>query len=378
MIKKIIHILIDILTGIIPKNNKLLVFNSMPDYSDNSYALYKYCKENLYNYRLVWLTDEINEILKKNKDLEVYKKVSLKGIWCYIRAKYVFFTHGIYNNKIFIKNKICLWHGMPLKKIGYLSKTETSNPPKMKIAISTSEYFQNVMSKALGLDKNKVLITGQPRNDLLFEETRFYFKNKIDKEKYNKTFIWMPTFRKAIVNWQSSGIAQKNYISVIPFDRLEKLNNLLRKKNFLLIVKLHPFDILQKEKFKNFSNIIILKNKDLVKIDEQLYPLLGSTDALITDYSSVWIDYEILNKPIFFAIHDYEEYRNSRGLLFEDFPNISPYPVIKNYNEFIEFIENYEKIDLNKKEITDKYNKYKDNKSCERIVKYLGIDKNEN
>lgn len=376
MIRKIVYILIDIFSYIMPKNDKLLVFNSVPDYSDNSYALYKYCKKNLHNYRLVWLAKRPEEILKKNDNLEIYSRISLKGIWYYTRAKYVFFTHGIYDNKIFIKNKICLWHGMPLKRIGYLSETETSLPPKMEKAISTSEYFQNIMSKAFNLDKTEVLITGQPRNDLLFEETKFYFKNKIDKKNYNKIFIWMPTFRKAIVNWQSNGIVQKDYISILPFDKLEELNNLLEKKFFLLIIKLHPFDILQNEQFRDFSNIIVLKNEDLVKIDEQLYPLLGSTDALITDYSSVWIDYEILNKPIFFAIHDYEEYRNSRGLLFEDFPNISPYPVIKSYNELVEFIVKYEKIDLNKKEITDKYNKYKDNKSCERIVKYLGINKN--
>lgn len=96
---------------------------------------------------------------------------------------------------------------------------------------------------------------------------------------------------------------------------------------------------------------------------------------MITDYSSVWIDYEILNKPIFFAIHDYEEYKNTRGLLFEDFINISPYPVIDTYEKFIGFLENYENIDMNNREFTNKYNKYKDNKSCERIIKYLRLDK---
>lgn len=377
MVRKIIYILIDIFSCIAPKNKKLLVFNSVPDFSDNSYALYKYCKENLNNYRLIWLVKQPKKILKNNKNIEIYSRISLKGIWCYIRAKYIFFTHGIYDNKIFIKNKICLWHGMPLKKIGYLSETEITLPPKMEIAISTSEYFQDIMSKVFNLNKDKVLIVGQPRNDLLFEKTKFYSKNKIDKERYNKIFIWMPTFRKAIVDWQSSGVVQKNYISVLPFEKLKELNELLEKKQFLLIIKLHPFDILQNEKFEKFSNIIILKNEDLEKIDEQLYPLLGSTDALITDYSSVWIDYEILDKPIFFAIHDYEEYKNTRGLLFEDFIDISPYSVIKDYKDFIKFIENYEEVDTNNRKFTDKYNKYKDNKSCERIIKYIGLDKNE-
>ena len=121
------------------------------------------------------------------------------------------------------------------------------------------------------------------------------------------------------------------------------------------------------------SKIVSVKLKDLENMDEQLYPLLGSTDALITDYSSVWLDYEILNKPIFFAMDDYEEYKSSRGLLFEDFINISPYPVIKSYKQFITFLEKYEDIDLNKRLFIDKYNKYKDNKSCERIIEYLKL-----
>lgn len=186
----------------------------------------------------------------------------------------------------------------------------------------------------------------------------------------------MPTYRQSIVgDIRIDGEIKNNYLGVIPFENIEEMNGILKEEGYLLIIKIHPMDILNKINLEEYSNIIILKTNDLENINEQLYPLLGQTDALITDYSSVWLDYEILNKPIFFAMDDYEEYKNTRGLLFEDFIDISPYPVIKNYEEFTKFIKSYEKIDINNRKFTDKYNKYKDDKSCERVIKCLGLDK---
>ena len=385
--KKIIIFLFNLLEKIIPKNN-IILFNSFPDYSDNSYALFRYMIEYNFDqkYKLVWLTSDMDpKLLNKkikaefDKNIQCYSKKSFIGIWNYLKAFKVFCTHGIFSF-ITVKNdkKINLWHGMPLKAIGFLDE-KYKNLEKVynqDYLIATSDFFKNIMQRAF--DEENVFVSGQPRNDLLFEKTNFFDKVALKKEEYKKIFMWMPTYRRSITgDIRIDGTAKENSINFISIKNLKNINEILKNKKYLLIIKLHPMDILNNLKLENYSNVVILKSDDLNKINEQLYPLLGATDALVTDYSSVWIDYEILNKPIFFAMDDYEEYKNSRGLLFEDFINISPYPVIKNYDGFIDFLENYEKINLNNRKITDKYNKYKDNKSCERIIKYLGLDKNE-
>ena len=365
------------------KKEDIIIFSSFIDMTDNSYAIYEFLKKNKYNYKLIWITRN----KKKNKNLDkktsIYYYKSLKGIYYYLKSKYIFGTHGLYSN--FPKNpnrtRVNLWHGMPLKAILNLDlRTQKVVESQDDIIISTSEYFQVLMAKAFGVKNKQVLVTGQPRNDLLFEPTNYFIKKGIKQENYSKTLIWLPTFRNSVVNsdetWAKDGKYEDTYISVLPFENLKEINKILMRKKYLLIIKLHPFDQLQKKKIENFSNIIILKSEELEEINEQLYPLLGATDALLTDYSSVWIDYEILNKPIFFITHDYEEYKKTRGLLFEDFLDISPHSLIKNYDEFIKFLENYEKMDVNNRKITNKYNKYKDNNSCKRIVEYLNIKKN--
>ena len=61
-----------------------------------------------------------------------------------------------------------------------------------------------------------------------------------------------------------------------------------------------------------------IQESDLEMAGIQLYELLGQTDALMTDYSSVAVDYMLCDKPIAFLLEDYEAYRKNRGFVFED------------------------------------------------------------
>lgn len=373
--KKIIFKIFNKLEKSLPKN-KTILFHSFPDYSDNSYALFKYMMENSVDEKeLVWLYNEDNmekKILNEfGKKIKCYKKNSLFGIWKFFRSKKVFCTHGIFS---FIKTedkKINLWHGMPLKNIGLLDK-ESKGKTTCDYTISTSEIFKIKMKESFGIAEKNVLLTGQPRNDLLFEKSNFYEKKKIKRKNYNKIIMYLPTYRKSIIgDTREDGLYEEEKIGIIKLKELKKLNDNLIKNNNLMIIKLHPMDFLQTLQLEKFSNIIILKTKDLSEINEQLYPLLGTTDLLITDYSSVWVDYEILNKPIYFAMDDYEEYKLNRGFTIENLQDILPGEIIENFNILLKELDKIP--DKIQKETGEIFNKYKDNKSSERILKELGI-----
>ncbi len=112
---------------IIPKNKKIWVFGAWfgMKYADNSKYLYKYVTANHKEIIAVWVCKDkrlVNEL--RNSHINAYYYCSLLGIWYQCRAGFIFVTHAIYSdlNTYCISpltKRIQLWHGIPLKKIGY-------------------------------------------------------------------------------------------------------------------------------------------------------------------------------------------------------------------------------------------------------------------
>lgn len=369
---KFIFIFISKLLGLIPKSENILVFNSFPDYTDNSYAVYRYLMNNKkYKYKLIWIFNDKTSICKY-QEVTAYYKFSFKAFYYFAKAKFVFSTHGLYsflelNQGLKLVN---LWHGMPLKTIGSMDlQRDGSSPTKADYLIATSEFFQKIMAKSFNdLPIDRVLLTGQPRNDLLFEETLFFENYGIDIKQFNSIGIWLPTYRQSIVgDIRKDGVYNENGISFLTMNELQKLDDFLQKSSSLLIVKLHPMDALQYVDFAHLKNLIIIKPKEF---KEQLYPLLGKCDYLLTDYSSVWIDYCILKRPIGFVMNDIEEYKKSRGLTIENLDEKLPGTIINTFDKLTSFISNLPEFDNKNVEL---YNKYFDNKASERLINYFNL-----
>ena len=79
----------------------------------------------------------------------------------------------------------------------------------------------------------------------------------------------------------------------------------------VVILKIHPMQAEKNIFKKKLSHIIFVQDKDLVKWGLQLYQIVGKTDALLTDYSSISTDYILLDKPMGFVIYDIDNYRAS-------------------------------------------------------------------
>ena len=357
---------------------KILLFHSFPDYTDNSYALYRYLINSEYQskYLYVWLVSNKSlfkkikrKILKDRRDVKVYRKNSVLGLYYFYRAKYVFCTHGLHSYiKLCQTDKIInLWHGMPLKRIGHLDQKSNTNPFAHR-TIATSTAFQKIMAESFNLDTSDVWVVGQPRNDMLFEPTNFYLTFKINLSKFKKKGIWLPTYRKSIVGaLRTDGIFTEGNISFLSPAELLVLDRFLSKNGILLIIKIHPMDYLQNYHFPDFKNILIIQKTDVAV---QLYPLLGSTDFLLTDYSSVWVDYQILGRPIGFVMDDYSEYEASRGFCFDNIKELLPGPILSTFDSLKDFLMNTNQISHTSCTIL---NKYRDNKSSERLIKQLNL-----
>ncbi|MCY6315229.1 CDP-glycerol glycerophosphotransferase family protein [Bacteroides fragilis] len=375
-----------ILFSRIIKRDSVMLFSSFPDYTDNAYALFQYISgsKQYDHYLKVWvLSDKTGykackkDILSKNSNTKVVFRFSLLAFWYFFRAKFVFCTHGLYSFwDISQRDKLInLWHGMPLKRIGSMDPAKHGvNKTKAHYLIATSEIFRELMSKSFNnLDLSRVLLVGQPRNDLLFQKTDFFSKRNIQRTDYCSVGIWLPTFRTSIIGeTRTDGISTNDTISFLNIADLQDLNIFLSEIKILLIVKLHPMDILQTVDFPLFTNIMIMKQNDF---SFQLYPLLGATDFLLTDYSSVWIDYDILDRPMGFVMNDIDEYQKSRGLTFDNISEVLPGPILSDLESLKSFLKTPETY---KKETQKKFNLYKDDQACYRLMHVIDkLNKND-
>ena len=112
-----------------------------------------------------------------------------------------------------------------------------------------------------------------------------------------------------------------------------KLEESLAATDSALILKLHPFTKLDISSIKECPHIIPFDNR------YDVYTILPFTDCLVTDYSSIYTDYLLMNKEIILFPFDLEEYlQNSYGL--DDYDEYYPGQRAFTFEELISLIEN--------------------------------------
>ncbi|WP_342716396.1 CDP-glycerol glycerophosphotransferase family protein [Bacillus paramycoides] len=273
-----------------------------------------------------------------------------------------------------------LWHGIPLKKMGLLENETTMNKKKIDTldrVISSSETYTTLLNACIGIN-NKYVITGFPRNDLLNlsgGETRDIILKYFSVSENDKLMVFMPTFRKGYIREESDLNREYNIFGLGDMN-IDEFNAYLVKNRITVIVKLHPKEeVYYKKALEGFSNIKLCTSEFLAKYNLDIYQILSETDLLITDYSSVYFDYLLLDKPILFLNTDLDQYRNNRGFLLNPFEFWTPGPKVNVYNHFICELEKLltdEKYYKTERENIKKIvHEYTDFKYSERVAKYI-------
>lgn len=384
-----------ILDLFIPKKNNIWIFLCQPGDITNTIAIYEYLinhkENNKHNLTFVWIGNANQKHFILNRFGEktlFFERKSVKGLYYLLFSKIAFITHG---PKIFLKSKrrkvINLWHGICLKNIGFLNNEKTNKFVDSNNYLYTTSQFDKIyFSATWQMKPNNIKVTGSPRLDLLYN-----FKKQNDnlnkileiyniQENYSKIGLFLPTFK----NWNNEniqiaeGVSRKNNIFCFA-KRNYNENNLMTsliKNNFIILAKYHPFEeenIIQRYKNYNKPPIINIKTNDLDKLGITIYDFMGATDFLFTDYSSIALEYIILNKPIFHIIPDIEEYKMKRGIISDPFDFWLPGKKIYTYEELIEIINNNFKLTKQEWEAQNLQKKIRikhiDNENSKRIFK---------
>lgn len=358
---------------ILPKNEKtILIYCANDSLNDNSEVLYNYLIENQYyeNYKIYCSLKKYKNYTSPNR--ERIKFISqTSGIVKYLFSKYMFYSMG----KIPIKPSkeqmiINLWHGIPLKGIGKLSSINNGEEFFFTYVCASSEMYRPIMAKAFGCPEKNVCICGEQKTDKLY-----YKKNNISS---HKLVVWAPTFRQsAYLGYNDSNMA--SFLPFIDNTEWDKLNEFVKDKNIKLIVKLHALQDLSGFLEKIYSNLEVYSNSAFTDKGYDLYELMAQSDALLTDYSSVYLEYLLLNRPIGFTLNDIDEYKNARGFVFENPLDFMPGEKIYSKKNLFDFLDNISNgvdgYSEERKRVCDLVHKYKDGKNCARVLEIAGITK---
>lgn len=286
--------------------------------------------------RTVWLRDagplpdEVRALA--GQGLVLVPKASVGGVWAYLRAEAVLFTHGLYGNPRPVPRKpvVNLWHGdgpkdiRPGRDVGaFIAST---------YLVGSTALFSSLQGEAFDVPPQRVLLTGNPRTDQL---RRPPGPDALARLGITGDFVvWMPTFRQAravgAVRVRTDGPATATDDGR---DDLAALLPALRERGLQLVVKPHPMDADR----RRWEGAVTVDEADLVAAGVTLYALLGASSGLVTDYSSVWVDYLLLDRPLAFLVPDRTSY--DRALVPADVLDWVPGEVVDRRDQpFAQFL----------------------------------------
>lgn len=320
-----------------PKN--VIILESHPDISGNSLEVFeKLINENVNEqYKIYWVIKERKKYPQlKNKNVS-FVPLLPKSFIEKIRKKIIMMSAKliISENRVIRKENpktvlIHLHHGTILKNVRGIF-----NLKEYDCILCPSYELIDLYTDVFNVSEDQIVVNGYPRSDLLFKNTNTL--SNLGFDEFSKVVLWMPTFRqhKDRERIDSHQMLPYGIPIVYSEEELLQLNKFLSENKMLLIIKVHPAQDVSSVEWNNLSNITLLFNEDLDKQNIKLYEFIKDTDALLTDYSSIYYDYLLLNKPIALTIDDIKNY--NIGFVYNDLneyligEKIKDLPSLKRY-----------------------------------------------
>ena len=227
---------------------------------------------------------------------------------------------------------IQLWHaGFGYKLVGYARFGITGSPHPFRSchrqythAVIGNPDLKPVYAEVFGADPKKLLPTGMPRLENFLDPERAEQAEKAFFEAHpelhgKRIILFAPTYR---------GYDQKD--AHYEYERIDQagLYAMCEETDSVILFKWHHFIRQRMEISSDHADRFL----DLS--DESINELMYVSDVLITDYSSCFYDYLLLQKPILFYVYDVERYAATRGVHY-DIETTAPGLILKSSEEMI-------------------------------------------
>lgn len=343
------------IAAVMHRRRSLWVFGYKTGFCDNPKYLFLHTLRHHPDIQAVWIARTRQE-QKQLKELHLpcRYKWSVSGLWTCLRAKVYVFACDASDINYWTSAraiKVNLWHGVGVKNLGYKGDVTYNAHDRMNrlltpaiydrptYFITTSELMNQHFTDCFALTAQQTRQIGYPRCDFLQagDKPTGEYINTYESvhtrqlaqrmNGYRRVYIYMPTFRDD----------QSDFFTLSGIN-LAELNELMLQQEALFLIKIHPATRTAVA-VNNYSNIILLD-----KLTD-IYPLLPRTDVLITDYSSIYYDYQLMpGKRILLFPFDYDSYiSNSRQMAY-NYDQYTPGDKYYTWNDLKQAIMHIEQV----------------------------------
>ncbi len=346
-----------------------VLFESAPDMSDNTKAVFDEMLRRGLNekHKMVWIVKDpksapkiknVRYMTPSDRRLSYLKRFARCVICCNEMPI------GSHNKQV----SFYLSHGTTIKKLsGYYTL-----PASISYCLSASSAVDFLCEQELKASREKIFSLGFPRNDVLVSAHRD-LKPLFPECEFEKAVVWYPTFRQH-KNGYTTGA--NNALPLIhDEEKATALNECAKQNKVLIVLKPHFAQDVSYVKNLNLDNIKFIDDSFFAQNGITSYEFVGSCDALITDYSSIYYDFTVCDKPIALVWEDYEEYKASPGFAEGVERFLSGGEKVYTLEDMQRFIENvakgHDELAEERNNVCRQVNYAKDDQNSARVVDFI-------
>lgn len=342
--------------------------------------------------RLTWLARDAAEAAAAAAlGIRAVPRSGPRGLWATLRAQVVVVTHGFGDaNRFGVRGAflVQLWHGIPLKLIhldspetlrtgilpggllrGMLRRMYSHASAAIRLMPAASQLAANRLRSAFGLPGDRVVVTGDPRDDVLCQGTaaeraavaRATLSGLLPLAEFSgaRTLLYAPTWR--------DGDRDPGVPSAAQWQRVA---GFLAATDSVLLVRPHPLGVGEYlAGTAAHARILLLTARQLADVT----PVLPAIDVLVTDYSSIAYDFALTDGMIVFLAPDLARYSASRGL-YQPYPEFSGGTEVDSWDGVLDLLAGSDadpeiaaKLRRHTERLRDQHHTFLDGRNTERV-----------
>lgn len=355
---------------------RIIILEAFPVFEDNTGALYRHMLREHWNdeWKLVWLARKKEEYHDPPKVKNVVylardkKKDAVRLFFYRCRAAAIIDCNTQLPKLNPNTFHFYLTHGSLIKSVKNYQLCDSTTDQ----LLDQASFFTQANIENLHVPLWKLVQLGFPRNDELWLGKHITLSEKLGS-KCNRIVVWYPTYRQ--MKASDRRVSNISIPIIHSVEAAKIVNEIAERWNVLILVKPHPAQDLSFIQNLQLSNLRFIDNQFVENMGLLLYEFLGATDALITDYSSVFYDYLLTKKMVALTFEDEDQYAQNPGFAVDT-------TVLKEAAYLLEKPEDFD--DLFKYVVTGEdplkekrlqlmktTNRYTDNKSAKRVARFI-------